>query len=52
MILEEISMDEDSPEDLVHELLSRAQFGEQSLAMPILGTTELIGGYTRDDLAA
>ena len=52
VILEEISMDEDSPEDLVHELLSRAQFGEQSLAMPILGTTELIGGYTRDDLAA
>ena len=52
VILEEISMDEDSPEDLVHELLSRAQFGEQSLAMPILGTTELIESYSRGDLMA
>lgn len=45
-------MDEDSPEDLVHELLSQAQFGAQSLAMPILGTTELIEGYSRSDLMA
>ena len=52
VILEEISMDEDSPEDLMHELLSQAQFGEQSLAMPILGTTELIEGYSRSDLMA
>lgn len=52
VILEEISMDEDSPEDLVHELLGQAQFGDQSLGMPILGTTELISGYKRDDLAA
>lgn len=52
VILEEIAMDEDSPEDLVHECLSRAQFGDQALGMPILGTTELISHYTRDDLAA
>lgn len=50
VILEEISMDEDSPEDLVHELLSQAMFGSQSLAMPILGTTELISNYKREDL--
>lgn len=50
VILEEIAMDEDSPEDLVHELLSRAMFGEQSLGQPILGTTELISSYTRQDL--
>lgn len=52
VILEEIAMDEDSPEDLVHECLSRVQFGDQSLGMPILGTTELISHYTREDLAA
>lgn len=28
VILEEISMEEDSPEDVVHELLSRIQFGD------------------------
>ncbi len=50
VILEEIAMDEDSPEDLVHELLSRAMFGQQSLGQPILGTTELISNYTRQDL--
>lgn len=52
VILEEIAMDEDSPEDLVHDLLSQAQFGQQSLGMPILGTTELIENYTRADLDA
>lgn len=51
VILEEIAMDEDSPEDLVHEQLSRAQFGDQSLGMPILGTSELISNYQRENLA-
>ena len=52
VILEEISMDEDSPEDLVHDLLSEAQFGSQAPGRPILGTTELISAYTRSDLLA
>ena len=50
VILEEIAMDEDSPEDLVHELLASSMFGKQSLGQPILGTTELISNYTRQDL--
>ena len=50
VILEEISMDEDSPEDLVHDLLQTAQFGEQSPGQPILGPAEQIEAYTRDDL--
>ncbi len=50
VILEEIAMTEDTPEDLVHELLSLAQFGDQALAMPILGTNDLIEGYSRKDL--
>ncbi len=50
VILEEIGMDEDSPEDLVHDLLSKAMFGDQSLGMPILGTTELVSNYSREDL--
>lgn len=51
VILEEISMEEDSPEDVVHELLSRIQFGDQAAGMPILGPAEQIAVYTRDDLA-
>ena len=50
VILEEISMDEDSPEDLVHDLLQSAQFGEQSPGQPILGPAEQVAAYTRDDL--
>ena len=50
VILEEIAMTEDTPEDLVHELLSLAQFGDQALGMPILGPKELIEKYTRGDL--
>lgn len=50
VILEEISMVEDTPEDLVHELLSEAQFSGQALGMPILGPAERIRAYSRDDL--
>ncbi len=50
VILEEISMDEDSPEDLVHDLLQAAQFGEQSPGQPILGPAAQIAAYTRQDL--
>ena len=50
VIMEEIAMDEDSPEDLVHDLLQSAQFGEQSPGQPILGPAEQVAAYTRDDL--
>ena len=50
VILEEISMDEDSPEDLVHDMLQLAQFGEQSPGQPILGPASQIEAYTREDL--
>ena len=50
VILEEIAMDEDSPEDLVHDMLQLAQFGEQSPGQPILGPASQIEAYTREDL--
>ncbi|MDR2504704.1 MAG: insulinase family protein [Oscillospiraceae bacterium] len=50
VILEEIAMQEDSPEDLVHDLLSEAVFRGHPLALPILGTTEKIENYSRADL--
>lgn len=50
VVLEEISMDEDSPEDLVHDLLAKAQFGAQSLGQPILGPAEQVAAYTRKNL--
>ncbi|WP_010269433.1 M16 family metallopeptidase [Paenibacillus senegalensis] len=38
VILEEISMYEDTPDDLVHDLLAKASYGTHSLGYPILGT--------------
>jgi predicted Zn-dependent peptidase len=38
VILEEISMYEDTPDDLVHDLISRAAYGEHPLGYTILGT--------------
>ena len=49
VVLEEIAMVEDTPEDLVHELLSDAQY-TGSLRRPILGTADLIRGYGREAL--
>ncbi len=50
VILEEIAMDEDSPEDLVHEIMAKVQFGDQQPGQPILGPADQIAAYTRDDL--
>ena len=50
VVLEEISMSEDTPEDLVHEILMLAHYGDQNVARPILGTEAAISAYTRDDL--
>ena len=49
VVLEEIAMVEDTPEDLVHELLAQAQH-DGSLALPILGPAKQIKRYGRDDL--
>lgn len=51
VVLEEIAMAEDTPEDLVHELLMLAHCGDQPVARPILGTCESVSGCARDKLA-
>lgn len=52
VILEEISMVEDTPDDIVHELLSEVALAGNPFAQPILGVSEGIAGYRRADLAA
>jgi len=49
VILEEISMYEDTPEDLCVDLLQSKIFPNHSLGRAILGTAESIGSFTRDD---
>lgn len=50
VVLEEIDMAEDTPEDLVHELLMLAHFGDQPVARPILGTEETVNAFTREQV--
>lgn len=50
VILEEINMYEDSPEDLVIDLLSKATWGDDSLSFPILGEKETIALLKREDI--
>ena len=45
VILEEISMYEDTPEDVVHELLQYAVYKNGSLGLSILGTDESISAF-------
>ena len=52
VVIEEIAMCEDNPEDLVHELLSDAQYQGHSLGLPILGTEKIIRNITREKLFA
>ena len=52
VVCEEILMVEDSPEELVHELLGSAIYGESPLARPILGSQESVRAFTPDRLRA
>jgi len=52
VVIEEIAMAEDTPEDLVHERLMVAHYGDQPLSRPILGLEEDIRAYTSDHLRA
>ncbi|QAY65642.1 M16 family metallopeptidase [Paenibacillus protaetiae] len=50
VILEEISMYEDTPDDKVHDEASRAAFGDHPLAYSILGLEERLTAMTSDTL--
>ncbi len=52
VILEEISMVEDSPEDVVYDVLSSAVFGDQPHGQTILGPADNISAYTVADIRA
>jgi predicted Zn-dependent peptidase len=48
VILEEIKMDEDNPDYLVHETWTQNFWRDQPLGRPILGTVDTVSGFTRD----
>ncbi len=49
VVLEEIAMYEDTPDDLVHDLIGQAVFPDQGLGRPIVGTSEVLELISEDD---
>ena len=50
VILEEIAMHEDAPDELVHDLFYRAMWDGHPLGRPVLGFNETVGAVSRDQL--
>jgi len=50
VVYEEIKMYEDTPDDIVHDLLARASYGGHPLGYPILGTENHLRTFTPETL--
>jgi predicted Zn-dependent peptidase len=51
VVLQEIRMVEDTPDDVIHDLFAGQVWGDHPLGRPILGTRELVTGFGRDGIA-
>ena len=52
VVLEEIAMYEDTPQELVHDLFSGAVFGPHPLGRPVIGSSAVISGVSPEEVAA
>ena len=52
VVLEEIAMYEDTPQELVHDLFSEAVFGSHALGRPVIGTADVISTISRRSISA
>lgn len=50
VVIEEINMEDDSPEDICYDLLAKALYGDHPLGMPVLGSRENVSGFTKNDI--
>src|SRR3954466_1831493 len=51
VVLEEIAMYDDTPQELVHDLIAEAVFGDHPLGRPVIGTAEVISSIPREAIA-
>jgi predicted Zn-dependent peptidase len=52
VVLEEIAMYEDDPQEKVFDVLGEAVFGAHPLGRPVIGTAAVVGAVTREQLSA
>ncbi|MBV8396745.1 MAG: insulinase family protein [Actinobacteria bacterium] len=50
VVLEEIAMYEDTPQELVHDLISEAVFGSHPLGRPVIGTADVISSVSQESI--
>ncbi len=50
VVIEEINMYEDSPDDLIHDVFAQNLWDGNSMGWPILGTLDSVANFSRDDI--
>lgn len=50
VVLEEINLHNDSPDDLIHDLFSETLFERHPLGKPVLGRAETVNNFTKEDV--
>lgn len=50
VIIQEIRMVEDTPDDHVHELFNKTFWGDYPLCLPVLGNDKNVSSFTRDEI--
>lgn len=50
VVIEEIHLHNDSPDDLIHDLFSETLFERHPLGKPVLGLSETVSNFKREDL--
>lgn len=50
VVYEEIKMYDDAPDDIVHDLLAKASFGDHPLGYPILGTEKQLKTFSKETI--
>src|SRR3954464_9074212 len=51
VVLEEIAMYDDAPQELVHDLIAEAVFGDHPLGRPVIGTADVISSIPPESIA-
>jgi predicted Zn-dependent peptidase len=52
VVIEEIARSEDSPDEHIHEIFSKALWPHHPIGLPILGTREIVGGFDHERSSA
>lgn len=50
VVIEEINMYEDTPDDLIHDVFAQKLWQGHSMGSPILGTLDTVSGFNRDEI--